>query len=209
MSLTAFRKTVSDCMTDAMSAQGFGRYGRGFRKRFDGGFFLVSYNEKKVGDKLAYCGAIGVRLDAVESYLESYLYSNLVETKHNVTIGGTLPQLTNDSAYRHNIQIDGDFSRCGSNICADINANLYRFDSWGSVENLDSLLNTGDLAENVPGFFVPINRIAVGLITAKLAENPQYEGLESKYVEMAAQLANGFYLEKTKTLVRALRTPAE
>ena len=209
MSLKAFIKTVGASMTKVMVPRNFEKYGRGFRRQFDGGFFLVSYNVKNTGRGLVYSGSMGVRLNAVEKYLETHIYSDLVETKHNVTVGGTLPQLTGDSSYRRMTPVGDDYSKCGDLICADLSENWHLFDTWKSVERLDYLLNNGDLRGNVNGFFVPINRIAVGLITAKINNNPAYPSLEREYLEITGQIASGFYVDRFKALARGLEVDGE
>ncbi|MCI1187116.1 hypothetical protein MON38_06765 [Hymenobacter sp. DH14] len=160
--------------------------------------FLVRSNSWEINP------AMLIRIDIVENIYQKASYFDKKYHKTTPTVGISLEDFVNDGkGYRFDLSNEEDIERCyQSTMMLFKKVVIPFFSQYNNIEQLDREINV----ENRESIFGgPKYEGNLGIILAKLACNPRYNQLESKYHCYYQQLQDGFYLAEYEGIVEALR----
>ncbi|MBO2008904.1 hypothetical protein [Hymenobacter negativus] len=148
--------------------------------------------------------AMLIRINTVEDIYHKASYFETKCHKTTPTVGIPLEDFINDGkGYRFDLNSEADIERCYQNIMMLFKKVVVPFFSqYNDIEQLDKEVNI----ENRESIFSwAIYKGSLGIILAKLVDNPKYNQLEEKHRIYYQQFADGFYLDEYEGVAKVLR----
>jgi hypothetical protein len=145
-----------------------------------------------------------LRKNLVEDIYHKASYFETKYHKTTSTIGIALENFHNDgNGYRLSLASETDILPCYHRILYLFNnVAIPFFEKYSSLEELDREVNT-ETRESI--FSGPKYEGNLGIILAKLVDNPHYFKLEEKYRNYYKQIDNGFYLSEYEGIIEVLK----
>ena len=146
-----------------------------------------------------------IRKNVVEDIYHKASYFEAKYHKTTSTIGIPLENFNNDgNMYRLTLSIESDIIPCYNRLVLLFNdVAIPFFEKYNKLEELDREVNIENRKSVFSGLKYEGN---LGIILAKLVNNPHYSKLEEKYRNYYKQLANGFYLPEYEGIVEVLKS---
>lgn len=165
---------------------------------------IVSWSYYSAGKGFVVVPAIGVRSEAILALFKQVTPIRKEDEKFRRTLSADLWRLSGDrSRGEFKVTTDDDARRAAAAIAVLVRSDgLPFFAQCASISDIDRVFN---MAPNSPGarLFSLDNwtRTANALIAARLAHDPNYEGLIDAYRTSLAGFADGHYLKQYESLV--------
>ncbi|TDN40381.1 hypothetical protein E4631_11440 [Hymenobacter sp. UV11] len=201
------RNSLLDLLASELSPSGFvlNKAQAGFTNRLKDGWkkfhliFLVRSEGWEINP------GVLVRKNVVEDLYHKASYFEAKYHKTTPTIGIALENLNNDgNSYRLTLTSERDVLPCYHRLLYLFNnVAIPFFEKYSSLEELDKEVNI----ETRKSIFSGLNYEGnLGIILAKLVNNPHYHKLEEKYRNYYQQFSNGFYLPEYEGIVEVLKS---
>ena len=146
-----------------------------------------------------------LRRNLVEDIYHKASYFEAKYHKTTPTIGIALENFYNDgNGYQLTLASDIDILPCYHRLLYLFNkVAIPFFEKYSSIEELDKEVN---IAHRKSIFSGPKYEGNLGIILAKLVNNPHYSKLEEKYRNYYKQLDNSFYLSEYEGVIKVLKS---
>ncbi|NML63985.1 hypothetical protein HHL22_02090 [Hymenobacter sp. RP-2-7] len=146
-----------------------------------------------------------LRKNVVEDIYHKASYYEVKYHKTTPTIGIALENFNNDgNPYRLQLARQEDITFCHNRLAGLFqNVAIPFFEKYDRLDELDKEVNIISRKSLFSGLKYEGN---LGIILAKLVDNPNYYKLEEKYREYYQQFSNGFYLSEYEGVVKILKS---
>lgn len=145
-----------------------------------------------------------MRIDMIENIYHEGLYYESKYHKTTPTIGITIEKYINDgNEYRLYIDTNSELDSCTDKVLQLFKSiALPFFEKYESIQKLDEAINVELGSSIFSGIKYGGN---LGIILAKLNNNPSFGILENKYREYYKIFCNGFYLEEFENILKVVK----